>query len=377
MTPITDTSPTSRTPRTAPAAGVRTLRAVAASAAAVALAAGLSACGTADAATTSGSGADGTTTLRYQGSAGSVTYPELAQDLGYFTDVDLEWVGDSTSGPASIQAAVTGDTDYGNAFNGAIANLAASGAKITSVVSYYGADDKTATGYYTLAGSPITEPKDLIGTKVGVNTLGGEYEFVLREWLARGGLTRDEIDKVQLVVVPPANTEQALRQKQIDVAALPNVLQDIAVDHGGVTPLFTEDELFDSFALGSIVFRDDFVAEHEDAVRDFVQGTARAIRWAQTTPVDEVQDRFRTILTERGRGEPTTYVDYWKSSSIPAAGGVIDPDEISIWVDWLVKDGQLTKGQIDPDDLFTNDFNPYANGTYPADSGPDGEKVAS
>lgn len=351
------------------------LRASVAAALALATAATLSACAGAEAASPHASG--GTTVLRYQGSVGQVGFPELAEDLGYFSKVKLDWIGDVTGGPASIQATVTGQTDFGGAFNGAIAKLASTGAKITSVISYYGTDEKTHGGFYTLAGSPLHDARDLIGKKIGVNTLGAQSEFVIREWLARGGLTPDEIEKVQLVVVPPVNAEQVLRAHQVDVAALSGVLQDKALARGGITKLFGEDTLFGDFAYGTLIFRDEFIAKHRDAVADFVQGVARAIRWTQTTPADQVQARFRDIIAKRGRGENADLVQYWKSSSIPAAGGVIEPREISIWVDWLVRDGQLKEGQLDPKKLWTNTFNPYANGTYPADSGPDGKPVAT
>ncbi|MGG8406820.1 hypothetical protein ACM614_09495 [Streptomyces sp. 12297] len=56
-------------------------------------------------------GAAQTKKLRYQGSVGQVTLPELAEDLGYFGDVKLEWVGNTISGPQDIQSAATGQTD--------------------------------------------------------------------------------------------------------------------------------------------------------------------------------------------------------------------------------------------------------------------------
>ena len=81
-------------------------------------------------------------TLRYQGSSGSVTFPELADDLGYFGDLHLEYVGNTISGPQDIQTVVTGDTDFGAAFNGAIVNLIAAGAPIHSVIGFASIDER-------------------------------------------------------------------------------------------------------------------------------------------------------------------------------------------------------------------------------------------
>jgi ABC-type nitrate/sulfonate/bicarbonate transport system substrate-binding protein len=217
----------SRRPRRNPLLGL-----VAAALAAVVALAATACSGTADAGVkTEG----GKTVLRYQGSTGQVGFPELAEYLGYYKKVKLDWIGDVTGGPASIQAAATGQTDFGGAFDGAIIKLRSSGAKITSVLAYYGSDKKTYGGFYTLADSPLKTAKDLIGKKVGVNTLGAQSEFVVKEWLSRQGLTPDEVKKVELVVVPPSNAEQSLRAHQIDVAALSGVLQDKALAHGGLT----------------------------------------------------------------------------------------------------------------------------------------------
>ena len=111
----------------------RVLRILAAAAAAIALVSGAAACGSSDTETTS----DGKTVLRYQGWASEVTYPELAENLGFFQTVSLKWVGDTTSGPQDIQSAATGQTEYGGAFNGAITKLAAANSPIKAVVGYY------------------------------------------------------------------------------------------------------------------------------------------------------------------------------------------------------------------------------------------------
>src|SRR5471032_3285989 len=54
--------------------------------------------------------------LRYQGWTSKVLYPELAEDLGYLAPLKLKRVGNTNSGPQDIQAAVTGDVDFGGAF---------------------------------------------------------------------------------------------------------------------------------------------------------------------------------------------------------------------------------------------------------------------
>ncbi|MFW0788758.1 ABC transporter substrate-binding protein [Gordonia sp. CPCC 205333] len=341
----------------------------------LALATTIAACGSSDETTVN---ADGKTELRYLSQPSVVTTPELAADLGYFSKVALKSVGETSSGPTSIQAAATGDADFGAAFNGAIVKLASAGSPIKAIVDSYGADSQTFNGFYVLDGSPIRTARDLIGKKVGINTLGAHSEFVIREWLSREGLSKDEIASVQLLVVPPINAESALRQGQIDVGAFSGIFRDRALTKGGLRVLFT-DAVFGDFSYGTVVVRTDLITKHPDAVKDFTQGTARAIRWLQVTPRTEVVARFKKILAERGRGEDPELAEYWKSSSIPTPGGVIKPAEFQLWIDWLVRNGELKQGQLKPADLYTNEFNPFDNGTYPPTSGPDGKpaKAAS
>jgi hypothetical protein len=132
------------------------------------------------------SGKGGTKTLRYQGWAGQVTLPELAEGLGYLGDVKLEWVGNTISGPQDIQSAATGQIDFGGAFNGAVVKLAANKAPIKAVISYYGADKYAYNGFYVLKDSPLHSARDLIGKKIGMNTLGAHSEAMLDIHLQRG-----------------------------------------------------------------------------------------------------------------------------------------------------------------------------------------------
>ncbi|MFC4145156.1 ABC transporter substrate-binding protein [Micromonospora mangrovi] len=302
------------------------------------------------------------TELRYQGSVGQVTLPELAADLGYLGDVKLKWIGNVTGGPADIQATATGQSDFGGAFNGAIVKLATAGAPITAVVSYYGSDAQTFQGYYVLDGSPIRGPRDLIGKKVGMNTLGAHAEAVLKTWLVKGGLTPAEIAKVELVALPPVNTEQSLRARQIDVAVLGGVIRDKAVANGGIRTVFTDYELLGAFSAGAYVFRDDFIKRNPKTVKAFVGGVGKAIEWARTQPRETVVARLESIIAKRGRNEDPALVKYWKSTGVAGKGGVITDQEFATWIDWLADAGELKGERPKPRDIYTNEFNPFATG---------------
>jgi ABC-type nitrate/sulfonate/bicarbonate transport system substrate-binding protein len=296
--------------------------------------------------------------LRYQGSASVVSYPELAEDLGYFAPLKLSWVGNTISGPQSIQTVVTGDTDFGSAFNGAVVKLIAAKAPLQAVIGSYGVDEQAWTGFYVKENSPIRTARDLIGKKVAMNTLGAHHEFMLREYLARAGLTPAEAKQVTLLVVPPINGEQALRYDQVDVATLGSVFRDRALERGGIRPLFTDVQLYGPFTAGSYVFTRDFIREHPKTVRKFVDGVGRAIEWARAEKPQAVRARMQAILNERKRpAEDGSLVKYWRSTGIAAPYGVIADREFQVWVDWLLKDHELEPGQLALSDLFTNVYN--------------------
>ncbi|MDI6105822.1 ABC transporter substrate-binding protein [Actinoplanes sp. NEAU-A12] len=300
--------------------------------------------------------------LRYQGWVGAVTPAELAESLGYLGDVKLKWIGNTISGPQDIQAATTGDTDFGGAFNGAIVKLKVSKAPITAVVSYYGSDKGNYSGFFVLENSPVKSARDLIGKKIGVNTLGAHSEAITKTYLTRAGLTPEEIKQVELIVVPPVNTEQSLRAGQIDVAALSGTLRDVAIEHGGIRPLYTDVDLLGDFNGGSYVLRDDFIKKNPDTVRRFTTAVAKAVDWSRDQPVETVRAKFEEIIAKRGRNEDTKQVKFWKSYGVVSPGGKIADTDFSVWIDWLNGTGELKKNDLKPADLYTNDYNDLAKG---------------
>jgi len=293
--------------------------------------------------------------LRYQGSAGQVTFPELAEDLGYLGDVKLTWIGNTTSGPQDIQAAATGESDFGGAFDGAIVKLVAAGAPIKAVVGYYGVDKDSYNGFYVLANSPVRTAVDLKGKKVGMNTLGAHHEAVLDEYLHRNGVSSTDVEPV---VVPPVNTEQALRAGQIDVAVLGGILRDKALEHGGIRPLFSDVDVFGAFTAGSYVLTNRFLADNPKTSRTFVESTAKAIEWTRTHPREEVIARFAKIIAERHRKEDASAIKYWKSAGVAGKGGLIAEQEFTTWIDWLDRQGQLKK-KLSASDVYTNELHPF------------------
>ena len=330
----------------------RRSRLQAAVAAVVLLTAGLTGC--------SANGAEGDgKTIRYQSYTGMIDLPELADALGYLGDIELDRVGDVQGGPESLRALATDQVDYGGAFNGAIAKVASTGVPITAVISYYGSSGDVSSSVLTTKGGP-TSARDLIGKKVAVNTLGANAEAVLDTWFESEGLTPDEIDRVTLVPLPGINTEAALREGQVDAAYLGGSLKEIALEKGGLETLVTDIDLVGPYNGGSYVLRDDFIKDHPETAEKFVGAVAKALDYAQTHSVDEVRALMTDYLTKQGREDSAAALALWHGNGVATTGGVIRDEDFTLWLHWLESSGEVESGSIEPSEIYTNEFNPYA-----------------
>lgn len=298
--------------------------------------------------------------LRYQSYPGLVSLPELAQDLGYLGDVKLDYVGTVQGGPQDLLTLVAGDVDFAGAFNGAVVKVAAAGLDVVPVVASYGSDAEQNVGFYVLDGSSIRHPRDFIGKKVAVNAFGAHYDFVVKDYLARHGLTDQEIAQVELIMLPPVSSEQALRNGQIDIAVFSGILEKRALKNGGVRSLFKDIDLYGPFTAGSFSMRRDFIEQNPDIAGQFVSGVARAQEWLHHTPKAQIIARMESIIAKRQRNETTALIPYYTGTGVHAVGGVQKNEDFQPWVDALEKEHKLKPGQIDVSRLYSNAFNPYA-----------------
>lgn len=340
---------------------------IAALAAVSALAAGgLSGCGAAQA-DASGAGGGEVTTIRYQSSAGGVDLLQLADALGYLHGLTLKKVGDVTGGPQSLQALTSHQIDISaNAFFGAIAQLVATGAPIKAAVATYGSSDKISSGIVTLEGSSLKTARDLIGKKVAVNTLGANAEAIIDTWLQKSGLTQDEIKKVTLVPLPPLNTIQSLQQHQIDAADIGSGQIKAALSTGvKIQTLVKDTDVVGSYSGGGFAVGNDFATKNPKTTEELVTGVAKAVTYVESHERADVLKIYDAWLTKHGYGSYIAAVDQnWGGTTgvaTPDTAAISDKD-ISLWLDWLGRRGDVDPKKIAPSDVYTNEYNDLAKG---------------
>lgn len=298
--------------------------------------------------------------LRYQSYPGLVSLPELAQDLGYLGDIKLSYVGSVQGGPQDLLTLVAGDVDFAGAFNGAVVKVIAAGLDVVPVVASYGSDAEQNVGFYVLENSPIRSARDFIGKKVAVNAYGAHYDFVVKDYLARHGLTKQEIRQVELIMLPPVSSEQALRNGQIDIAVFSGILEKRALKTGGVRSIFKDIDLYGPFTAGSYSMRGDFIQQNPEVARTFVSGVAQAQEWLHRTPKQQIIARMESIIEKRQRNENTVLIPYYTGTGVHEIGGVQKDQDFAPWVKALEQEHKLKPNQIDVSRIYSNEFNPYA-----------------
>lgn len=273
----------------------------------------------------------------------------VGEELGFFEEqgIKFEYVGviPSTQLVASV---IAGKIDIGGAhINRTIAGISA-GARIKAVV---GGTETTKDiphmVYITLADSPLRTPQDLTGKKVGLSLPGGCHEYTPLAYLKNAGLA-DPKNKVQFTVLPETMMEQALRQKEIDVAGFhrdPWQVEaskefrvmfsdyDVWQDTGGETPAY---------------FSEKFIKEKPEVVKRYVAAMVKTHNWINANP-----DKAAEITAKRGNVDPKKIKRGYYTPN-----GLIREETVTVWIN-LLKDFGEIKGDIKPEQIYTNEFNPY------------------
>jgi ABC-type nitrate/sulfonate/bicarbonate transport system substrate-binding protein len=299
------------------------------------------------------------TVIRYLAGRGTIATYEVADALGWLKDkgIRIESEGFSQGGPESLLAMASGSVDIAGAATPAVINAIAAGAKILGVMPDGGVDKEVDSKFFVLAGNDIRDAKDLQGKSIAVNTLGAHLDYTVREYLHNHGLRPDAVD---LVAVPGPQLEQILHHKQTDVVAVgawQSVFAGKIQADGGVRVLFTDYDVLGTIVLGNDAMEKTFIAQHGQAVRDFVTASARAADWTAEHP-DEAKRLVAEIL--KNRGDNPELARYWSGFGL-RQHALYTPRDAQFWIETLVRAGRLKPGQMRPDDVVSNKYNGFAS----------------
>jgi ABC-type nitrate/sulfonate/bicarbonate transport system substrate-binding protein len=283
-------------------------------------------------------------TLRYLASQGGLSAHELAAALGYFdnTGVTLENVGYATGGPASLFALASGDIEIGGAATAAVLNSIAGGNDFVAAYPSNGINKDVQSIFYVLDDSPIKTVNDIVGKTIAVNTLGAHLDYTVREALHKAGLPQNA---AKLVVVPGPQLEQVLRSGQVDIAAFgywQTTFEGVARKTGGIRKVFGDTDVLGDIAGGFTVLRRDWISQHPEAAKIFVEKSAKALDFARENPTEAKKVIAKVLST---RGENPDIAQYFAGYGVRPGGLPVEHD-VQFWVDVLVREGKLKEGQL-------------------------------
>jgi ABC-type nitrate/sulfonate/bicarbonate transport system substrate-binding protein len=281
----------------------------------------------------------------------STVYPPyLAEELGFFEKEGVKPVFTGAIPPGQhIAAVVAGNNDVGLMhINRTIVGIQG-GAKIKAVVG----NSETTSEYphmefIVLENSKIKEPKDLVGKKIGVASVGGCNEYTPYEWVKKNIGLKDPRGQFELVLIPAGNEETALRTGDVDVVGLHG--HPIAIfNHGGVRMLFDDYMVWKTVGgQGPYYFREDFIKDNPDAVRRFVSAIAKTNNWYNAH-----MEEAKALHAKRVGVDPKDVSVQYKTPN-----GIIKEDTVQLWIDLLREYGELKK-PLTADQIYTNDFNEF------------------
>lgn len=165
-----------------------------------------------------------------------------------------------------------------------------------------------------LSSSAVVEPYEFaneLGFFKGINikrlgsTTGGPEDIMsvatgssdVREYLSRNNMSKDD---VQLLVM--SHHEEVLRQGLVDVVAPVGAQIEKMETADGVRVLFSDYDIIGNQTHCGMFMSEKFIKENPEAVRQFVEASAKAADWAKDHP-EEAKDMAAKIMKAKG-GNP-------------------------------------------------------------------------
>lgn len=300
-------------------------------------------------------------TLKYPETPGTINYLRVATERGFAKEENLvlEPSGSVTGGPQAIQAIAGGSIDIGTSTNAIpLINARNTGIKIKFIAVANTTDKYDENKQPTIGDGLIVRegevrsPKDLVGKRIGVNTLGAQAEFTIKKWLRTENVP---FDKVELVVVPQANYQQVFKQKQVDALYANRANYELLKESGEKVGIVLEQDLLGgNFGTWGLFVSDGLIAKKPDVVRRFLRAYVKAWDWSRDN-LFEYRKLADKLAREEG-GNPGL-VKYTYANGRDHA--LLVEDDSKFWVNELVVNGKIPEGSVNVSELWTNEFNPY------------------
>lgn len=279
---------------------------------------------------------------------------KIADEFGLWDDAGIrpEYLGPIDSGqvPALLG---TGDVTFaGFMFNRSLSAVAA-GVDLKVISSWtYTTHDEPHMEYFVRADSDLTKDnlRELEGGTVGLASLKGCAEFILKDYLVKNGV---DITKVKFLTQSESLLPQSLEQGDLDLAVIHPPLNGVLRTDPAVKVAFSDyDNSGSDGGLAPISASGQFIRQYPAQTREFVGIIGKVANWANAHP-----DEYRDIVA-RLTGLPKEQITkYYFTNNL-----ILDRQQTEFWWGLADRVGTLTpeEAALKPEDIATNEFNPYA-----------------
>jgi ABC-type nitrate/sulfonate/bicarbonate transport system substrate-binding protein len=273
----------------------------------------------------------------------------LADDLGYFDDANVKpkYVGQIAAGQM-IPALTTGDLDVANRHTPLVIAAVASGADI----KIFAAGSKSTQNdphmkYFVRADSPIKGIEDFGGKTLGINSFGACSEYVTKKYAQDNGV---DPATIKMATAPDSEQEVPLLRGDTDVAIIHPLTSGRASANKKDFRLLFSDWDIDGGISGMCPYSvsGEFLKKYPEAVTELTAILSKAAQWNNTH-----REEARALIAKRFgfKLEEAEMFEFYEDQKIP-------DENIQYWFDRLEAEKKIAPGQVKPEQVYTNDFNP-------------------
>ncbi|MCP3811362.1 ABC transporter substrate-binding protein [Mycolicibacterium septicum] len=294
---------------------------------------------------------------------------KIADEFGLWDKASIrpEYVGAVDSGqlPALLG---TGDITFASfMFNRSLSAVAA-GVDLKVIASRtYTTKDEPHMEYFVRKDSDLDETnlKQLEGKTVGLASLKGCAEFILKDYLVKNGV---DIGKVKFLTQSESLLPQSLQQGGVDLAVIHPPLNGVLRTDPDVKVAFSDfNNSGNDGGLAPISASGKFIRKYPEQTREFIGILAKVANWGNAHP-----EEYRDIVAKLTGLPKEQITKYYYANNL-----ILDKEQTGFWWGLAERVGTLTpeESKLKPEDIATNEFNPYAKSPALIDSQADNTEI--